>query len=110
MPLSNISPDIDHYIVAQGIVSIKTDDDSVYVDCGNVSEFNYTLTATRLKHKSSRTGTRFTDADVVTDVDSMLAMKMDEFTARNMAFAFLGTNVPEGGSSPIEINIGSKRQ
>jgi hypothetical protein len=110
MPITNISPDIDHYIIAQGIVSIKAEGDSDYVLCGNVSEFAYTLTATRLKHKSSMAGTRFTDADVVTDIDSTVALKMDEATARNMSFALLATTEAEGGSSPILIDIGSQRQ
>lgn len=106
MPVTDISPDVDNYFVGAGIVSIKLPSDSGYVDSGNVSKFEFTTSATRLKHYSSRHGIRRKDRDVVTQMDATLAMTMDEFTARNLGFALLATN--PGGASPIMLNIGDQ--
>lgn len=104
MAISDISPNVDNYFVGAGIVKIKLPTDIAYVDAGNVSKFEYTTTATRLKHYSARTGIRRKDKDVVTQMDATVAMTMDEFNARNLAFALLGSD--PGGAAPIIINLG----
>jgi hypothetical protein len=100
--VTDISPNVENYYVGAGICKWKGEDDSTYRDVGNVSEFAFTSTVTRLKHYSSRTGTRFKDRDVVTQLDASVAIKMDEITAANLALAVLGT---ASGSSPIMIEV-----
>src|ERR1700704_3488690 len=102
MPITDISPDVDNYFVGAGIVKWKGVLDVAYRDVGNVSEFAFTSNVTRLKHYSSRHGTRFKDRDVVTQVDASVAIKMEEITASNLAMALLGDHA---GSNPTMINI-----
>lgn len=102
MPVTNLSPNVDNYFVGAGIVKWKGTDDTDYRDVGNVSKFEFTSNVTRLKHYSSRTGTRFKDRDVVTQVDAQVAITMEELTASNLALALLGA---ESGGGPVMIDI-----
>src|SRR5882672_6981172 len=90
MPVSDLSPNVENYFVGAGIVKWQALGDLTFRDVGNVSRFEFTSTVTRLKHYSSRTGTRFKDRDVVTQVDAQVALTMEEFTASNLAMALLG--------------------
>jgi hypothetical protein len=103
MPVNvDLSPDTDHYYVGAGIVKWKGEGDGDYRDVGNVSKFEFTSIVTRLKHYSSRTGTRFKDADVVTQLDATVAMTMDELTASNLALMVLAD---ASGSGPIMLTM-----
>lgn len=102
MPVTDLSPNVENYFVGAGILKWKGVDDSVYRDVGNVSKFEFTSNVTRLKHYSSRTGTRFKDRDVVTQLDATVAITMDEITASNLALSLLGDVT---GSGPIMISI-----
>lgn len=104
MPITDISPDVDNYFVGAGILKWKGPNDVVYADMGNCSKFEFTITATRLKHFSSRSGIRRKDRDVVTQVDAMVALTLDELTAKNLGLAMLATD--PGGAVPIMLNIG----
>jgi hypothetical protein len=79
--------------------------DNTFRDLGNVSRFEFSSAVTRLKHYSSRVGTRFKDRDVVTQVDATVALTMEELTASNLAMALLGD---ETGSAPTDISILTK--
>lgn len=103
MAVSNISPNVDNYFVGAGIVKWKGILDVDYRDVGNVSKFEFTSNVTRLKHYSSRVGTRFKDKDVVTQVDASVAITMEELTAKNLALMLLGDEA--GGGPPIMIDI-----
>lgn len=105
MPYTELSPNVDNYFVGSGIVKIRQKvpvDETDYRDVGNVSKFEFTSNVTRLKHYSSRVGTRFKDKDVVTQVDATLAMMMDEITGANLQYMLLSTN---SGSSPVMLDI-----
>ena len=105
MPATDISPNVDNYFVGAGIVSWSpTGPTGPYIDIGNVSKFEFSVIATRLKHYSSRTGIRRKDADVVTQMDATVAITMDEVTAHNLSLHLLSTD--PGGASPIMLNIG----
>jgi len=105
MPYTELSPNVDNYFVGSGIIKIRQIspvDEVDYRDVGNVSKFEFTSNVTRLKHYSSRVGTRFKDKDVVTQVDATLAMVMDEITAANLQYMLLSTNT---GTSPVMMDI-----
>lgn len=91
-----LSPNIGNYYVGRGICYIKKvaptqNPDADFVDCGNVTEFTFEMKPTRLEHYSSRVGVRTKDMVVVTELAATLTVIMEEFTARNMGFALLGT-------------------
>lgn len=100
--VTDLSPNVENYFVGAGIAKWKGILDLAYRDVGNVSKFEFTSNVTRLKHYSSRTGTRFKDRDVVTQLDATVALSMEELTAANLALALLGD---VSGSGPIMIDI-----
>lgn len=85
------SPNIGNYYVGRGICSIERQGESGFTDCGNVTEFTFQVKPTLLEHYSTRVGVQTKDLVVVTRLEATLNVVMDEFTARNMAFAMLGT-------------------
>lgn len=105
MPATDLSPNVDNYFVGAGIVSwapIATP--TVYRDVGNVSKFEFTSAVTRLKHYSSRHGTQFKDADVVTRVDATAMITMEELTASNLAMHLLSDET-NPDVLPVMLNI-----
>ena len=101
------SPNIGNYVVGRGIGYVKLvppsyASDSNYVDCGNITEFTFQVKPTRLDHYSSRIGVRKKDMVVVTELAATLTITMEEFTARNLAFAVLGA---PGESPPGTYNV-----
>jgi|SRR5215831_281354 len=98
-----VSPNIGNYVVGRGICYVKlvapsAPVDANYVDAGNITEFTFQVKPTRLDHYSTRIGVRKKDLVVVTEVAATLTVIMEEFTARNLAFALLGapTESPAG--------------
>jgi hypothetical protein len=86
------------------LVSPSYQTDADYVDCGNITEFTFQVKPTRLDHYSSRVGVRKKDFVVVTEVAATLTLTMEEFTARNLAFATLGAPV-ESPTGTYSISI-----
>ena len=102
------SPNIGNYLVGRGIGYVQLippslNPDAAYVDVGNITEFTFQVKPTRLEHYSSRVGVRKKDLVVVTEVAASLTMIMEEFTARNLAIAVLGTATGSGAGSVITI-------
>jgi hypothetical protein len=95
MPITphEISPNIGNLSVGRGFCQFKLIGETSYVDCGNVTEMTYQVKPTLLEHYSSRIGVRKKDLVVVTELAATLTVSMEEFTARNMAFAALGVAV-----------------
>jgi hypothetical protein len=85
------SPSIGNYYVGRGIVYTQLVGESAYHDIGNVTEFTFQVEPTLLDHYSSRVGVQTKDLVVVTRLGATVTMKMEEFTARNLALAFLGS-------------------
>lgn len=100
---SLLSPNIGNYYIGKGIVSIKLLGEPAYVDCGNVPQFEFTAKVTQLDHFSSRQGVRVKDFTAVIEIAGSLSIVLEELTARNMGFAFLG--LPFGGPSPAPDTI-----
>lgn len=100
--VTDLSPNVENYFVGAGILKWRDKAEINYRDVGNVSKFEFTSNVTRLKHYSSRTGTRFKDRDVVTQLDATVALSMEELTASNLALALLGDITP---GSPTMIDI-----
>lgn len=86
-----ISPDTGNYYVGKGIVSIKLATDADYVDAGNAPEMEVTPKVTTLDHFSSRQGIKKKDAKVVTEQTMALRIVLEEYTARNIALALMGS-------------------
>jgi len=91
------SENIGNYYIGRGICSIKLEAESNFHDCGNVTSFEFTVKPTLLPHYSSRIGVRKKDFVAVTELEATITLSMEEFTARNVAFALLGsiTNSPD---------------
>jgi len=104
MPVTLISPNTDNYIVGKGICYIKLLADADYVDVGNVPEFETTPNIDKLDHFSSRAGVASKDKSIAKTKGMTLRMVMEEFTARNLGLALLGTpDVSNPGNVTIPI-------
>lgn len=88
-----VSPNIGNYQVARGFLSIMLEGESVFTDCGNVTEMTSMVKPTKLEHYLSRQGVQTKDDVVVTRLEATLTFTLDEITARNMGFAILGSPV-----------------
>lgn len=98
------SPNVDNYYVGKGIVKIKLPGDVAAVDVGNVPEFEFSATIERLDHFSSRAGIRSKDKSIVLEKGGTLRLVLEEFTARNLALALLGS-VDANDPSDVQIDI-----
>jgi hypothetical protein len=104
MAATDLSPNTDNYTVYTGILK-WTPLGGAQRDCGNVSEFALTFTATRLPHFSARGGiggVSYQDANPVIRVALSVAIKMEEITAANLQMALLATRT-EG--PPIHLEL-----
>jgi hypothetical protein len=116
MPATELMPNIDNYFVGTGVVKWMANGGETMIEVGNVSKWEYTTTATRLKHYSSMAGTRVKDDDVVIQVDAALSLTMDEFTSNNLGMALLGSvTIPSSGGTagdgnPSLIDLGTNPQ
>lgn len=102
------SPNIGNYLVGRGIGYVQLippslNPDPSFVDVGNITEFTFQVKPTRLEHYSSRVGVRKKDLVVVTEVAATLTMILEEWTARNLAMAVLGTATGSGAGSVTTI-------
>lgn len=102
MAYTEISPNVDNYIVGKGVVKWKPEGDTVYRDVGNVPSFEITITVTKLDHFSSRQGVKFKDKSVVLEKSATVKFVLEEFTGENLAMAFLGDL---GAGPPITVDI-----
>jgi hypothetical protein len=81
-----VSPDVNNYQIAKGIVSFKEAGGSSFVDLGNAPSFVYTPTVTKLEHFSSRTGVTTKDFVAITRVGATVKFTLDEITGLNLSF------------------------
>ncbi len=96
------SPNIGNYYVGRGYLTMKLQGESDYSDMGNCTEFTFQAKPTLLEHYSSRVGVRTKDLVVVTELAATLTLALEEFTARNVAIALLGT-ANESGTVSIDM-------
>lgn len=98
------APSINNYYVGKGVISFKKDEDTDFVDCGNVPEFEWTPEVEKLDHFSSREGVRQKDRTIVLEKKGTIRMVMEEWNVRNLAIALLGeVSQDTEGNSVIEI-------
>lgn len=100
-PTSLQAPNIGNYYIGKGLLSIQLLGESGYTKCGNVPEFTFESKVTSLDHFSSMQGVRYKDFVAVTEVAGSITLQMEEFTARNMTLALLGSAAPTGTPSPL---------
>jgi hypothetical protein len=86
-----ISPDTGNYYVGKGVVSIKLTGDADYIDVGNCTEIEVTPKMTTLDHFSSRSGIKKKDKRIVTEQMMSIRIVMEEWSARNLGMALMGT-------------------
>lgn len=100
------SPNIGNYYIGRGVCYIKLEGEAEFLDCGNVTAFEYQAKPTILPHFSSRVGVRKKDFVAVTELEATLMVSTEEFTARNMGFALLGSSRESpSGPSNIVVNM-----
>lgn len=102
MPVTQFaSPNPQNYSVGRGILYMKDTvaGDSGYVDLGNCTMCEINVKPTILKHFASRAGTRKQDFSAVTEIEATLSASLEEYTARNMAYALLGIAQSSGATT-----------
>lgn len=105
--VSQTSPNVENYYIGKGIVYIKLTADADWVDIGNVPEFEFTPEVEKLDHFSSRAGVRSKDRSVVLEKAATIRMVMEEWTARNLSLALLGS-VDDANPDEVTIDIFSE--
>lgn len=90
--MANVSTD--KYFSGQGCLFVADRDVNgkilTYREVGNVLELSVTLDATVAEHKESCSGSRLTDARLVTELSASVSMTLQNFTKENLALLFSG--------------------
>ncbi len=73
-----------------------------YREVGNVSELSVTLDATVAEHKESCSGSRLTDARIVTELSASVSMTLQNFTKENLALLFSGDVLDNSGGTVVD--------
>jgi hypothetical protein len=81
--------DTDNYRIGKGIISFKSDGDSLYRDLGNCPSLLYTPNIVSKDHFSSRLGIKTKDLSRITEISAKVKFTMEEIVAENLAFFFL---------------------
>ena len=92
----------DNYFIGKGIVSFKPTGAADYRDLGNVPELEWVPELEELEHFSSREGVRTRDKTVIVEKKATMRLILEEWTAENLALAFLG-DVEVTGTAPDEV-------
>ena len=100
---SQTAPDIGNYFIGRGYAQVQVAGDPTWHDLGNITLFEFIVKPTILSHFSSRVGVRKKDFTAVTELDATLTLTMEEWNARNLGIAVLGT--PQGTAPNFHINI-----
>lgn len=98
------SPDIRNYYIGKGSVYFKGDNDSEYHHMGNVPELEFTPEVETLEHFSSMAGVKSKDRTEVISKSGTLRIVCEEWTARNLALALLGS-VGQDSEGNVAIEI-----
>lgn len=90
--MANVSTN--KYYSGQGCLFVADRDSNgkilTYREVGNISELAVTLDATIAEHKESCSGSRLTDARLVTELKASVSMTLQNFTKENLALLFSG--------------------
>jgi hypothetical protein len=103
MPITDVSPNPDHYQVGKGIVSFKPRGQLTFIDLGEVSELEFTPAIKKLEHFSSRGGFRSKDRSVAIERGGKLRVLMDEITSFNLSMLMMGTVGGTAGTPTVDI-------
>lgn len=108
-------PNTEDYNLGRGIIYIAEIDSTTgrpsasgWRDLGNAPEFNVTVEAETLEHRSSRQGLQTVDKEVLISQDMNLSFALDELNHENLALFFSGskashTNVAIAGFAKYEM-------
>jgi hypothetical protein len=89
-----VAPNIVNYMVGTGVITWQGPGDTTPVDLGNCDLFEVTPTVERLPHWNHRTGIRKQDLNPVVQQGCTCRLTLDEFCAKNLQIALLGTLGP----------------
>lgn len=101
MPLPH---SVDNYLYGKGRVYFKPEDDTGYVDLGNIPAFGIEVEVEKNEHFSSRSGTRDKDLSVVMEKSAKANLTLEEVAAENLDLAFMGDGVVSGSQSASSID------
>lgn len=108
-------PNTEDYNLGRGIIYIAEIDSATgkpdnkgWRDLGNAPEFNVTVDAETLEHRSSREGLQSTDKEVLISQDMDLSFALDELNDENLSMFFSGekathTNAAVAGFTKYEM-------
>lgn len=91
-----ISPTVEAYYVGTGLISWQPEGSSTFTPLGNCNQFEVTPQITRLDHWSHMTGIRSKDFSPIVAQAGTVRMRLDEFTAKNLAMFLLDNSVVTG--------------
>ena len=81
----SLAPNSGNYTLGKGKVIFNG------IDLGNIPSFTLNIALEKLKHYSSRSGTKSLDKTIVTLVTPMAKFKVDEMSVKNIGMSLLGT-------------------
>lgn len=98
------SPNVLNYYIGKGNVYFKRTGDADFRHVGNVPEFEFTPEIEKLEHFSSMVGTKSKDRTIIQEKSATVRIVMEEWTAENLAIAFLGSvGADTAGDELIDI-------
>lgn len=108
----------ENYTLGRGVVHIDVWENNAptgaFRDIGNAPLFNFSQTANKIDHFSSRQGLRVKDASVYTEITMNGKIEIDNISGDNLALWLSGdseieTQVATGGGSPLTETITAKK-
>ena len=96
MPLAN---DVRNYLVGKGRVYFRKLGDTGFLDLGNVPKFEIAPEVDQVEHFSSRSGTKLKDLVITTQKKASADFELEDYSAENLNFIFLGTNPVPGSQT-----------
>lgn len=94
-----VSPTVQAYYVGTGLISWQPEGSSTYTPLGNCNQFEFEPQVTRLDHWEHMTGIRSKDFSPIVQQAARCRLRLDEFTAYNLAMFMMDNSVVVAGMS-----------
>jgi len=88
-----ISPTIEAYYVGTGLLDWQPEGGTTFSPLGNCNQFEFTPQIQRLDHWSHMTGIRSKDFSPIVQQSGTVRLRLDEFTAKNLAMYLLDSSL-----------------
>ncbi len=86
-----------NYLFGKGVVLFEKEDETGFLDLGNVPKFELTPEITKEDHYTSRYGKKVKDASITTEVKMTGSLDLEEYSVENLNLLFFG-DTPVAGS------------